>query len=98
MISFTGSTATGRKIGAAVGATLKRVSVELGGKNPFIVLSDADVELAAHAGMFGFFFHLGKICMAVGLHLVHESLIDQYTARVAQFAKAIKVGDPYLEL
>jgi benzaldehyde dehydrogenase (NAD) len=97
MISFTGSTAVGRKIGAAAGATLKRVSLELGGKNPFIVLPDADVELAAHAGMFGSFFHHGQICMAVGLHLVHESLIDRYTARVAEFAKAIKVGDPYLE-
>jgi benzaldehyde dehydrogenase (NAD) len=97
MVSFTGSSAPGRKIGAAAGATLKRVSLELGGKNPFIVLPDADVELAAHAGMFGSFFHQGQICMAVGLHLVHESLIDRYSARVAEFAKAIKVGDPYLE-
>jgi benzaldehyde dehydrogenase (NAD) len=97
MIAFTGSTKIGRKIGAMAGASLKRVSLKRGGKNPFLVLSDADPELAARAGAFSTFLHQGQVCMAVGIHLVHESLVDQYSARMAELGKAIKVGDPYLE-
>ena len=97
MIAFTGSTAVGRKIGMTAGSTLKRMSLELGGKNPFLVLPDADLESAARAGAFSTFFHQGQVCVAVGIHLVHESLIDRYAARVAELGKVIKVGDPYLD-
>jgi benzaldehyde dehydrogenase (NAD) len=97
MIAFTGSTEAGRRIGATAGATFKRVSLELGGKNPFIVLPGADLELAARAGAFGTFLHQGQICMTTGLHLVHESLADTYADRVAFFARELKVGDPWVE-
>ena len=97
MIAFTGSTSVGRQIASNAGRTLKRVALELGGKNPLLVLSDADLEAAARAGAFGTFLHQGQVCLAVGIHLVHKALIDRYAARVAELAKAIKVGDPYLE-
>jgi benzaldehyde dehydrogenase (NAD) len=97
MIAFTGSTAVGRKIGMTAGSTLKRISLELGGKNPFVVLSDADLESAARAGAFSTFFHQGQLCIAVGIHLVHETLIDRYAARMAELGKVIKVGNPYLD-
>jgi benzaldehyde dehydrogenase (NAD) len=76
MISFTGSTAVGRLVGEAGGRSLKRVSLELGGNSPFIVLDDADLELATSAGTFGSFFHQGQICMASSRHLVHEKIAD----------------------
>ena len=88
MITFTGSTAVGRKIGMTAGSTLKRISLELGGKNPFV---------GARAGAFSTFFHQGQLCIAVGIHLVHETLIDRYAARVAELGKVIKVGNPYLD-
>jgi benzaldehyde dehydrogenase (NAD) len=97
MIAFTGSTAAGRQIASVAGRSLKRVQLELGGKNAFLVLSDADLEQAALAGAFSSFFHQGQLCITAGIHLVHESLIDQYSDRMAELAKAIKVGNPYLE-
>ena len=78
MISFTGSTATGRLVGAAAGRTLKRVVLELGGNSPLVVLDDADVDAAASAGAWGSFLHQGRICLAVSRHLVHERIAEQY--------------------
>jgi benzaldehyde dehydrogenase (NAD) len=95
MIAFTGSTNVGKMIGSTAGAALKRMSLELGGKNPIIILKDADPELAARAGAFGSFLHQGQICMAAGLHLVHESLADTYTKRLAELARELKIGDPW---
>ena len=97
MIAFTGSTRVGRDIGAAAGAELKRYALELGGKNPFIVLEDANIELAARAGAFGNFLHQGQICIAVGLHVVHERVAAAYSARLAELAREMKVGDPWRE-
>jgi benzaldehyde dehydrogenase (NAD) len=97
MIAFTGSTAAGRQIASVAGRSLKRVQLELGGKNPFLVLSDADLEQAAIAGAFSSFFHQGQLCITAGVHLVHETLMERYAARVAELGKAIKVGNPYLE-
>jgi benzaldehyde dehydrogenase (NAD) len=97
MIAFTGSTAAGRQIASLAGRSLKRVQLELGGKNPFLVLPDADVEQAALAGAFSSFLHQGQLCIAAGIHLVHESLTDRYTVRVAELAKALKVGNPHLD-
>lgn len=97
MIAFTGSTGVGRDIGAAAGGELKRFALELGGKNPFVVLSDADIELAARAGAFATFLHQGQICIAVGLHIVHEDIADAYAARLAELAREMKVGDPWRE-
>jgi benzaldehyde dehydrogenase (NAD) len=97
MISFTGSTPVGRAIGEAAGRVLKRVSLELGGNNPFVVLEDADVELAASGGAFGSFMHQGQICMATGRHIVHEKIADAYVDALTRTASALRVGDPFRE-
>jgi benzaldehyde dehydrogenase (NAD) len=94
VISFTGSTAAGRKVGALAGQHLKRVHLELGGNSALIVLDDADLEKAASAGAWGSFLHQGQICMTTGRHLVHESVYDDYVARLADKASHLPVGDP----
>jgi benzaldehyde dehydrogenase (NAD) len=97
MVSFTGSTEVGREIGALCGRLLKRVVLELGGQNAFVVLddADADVERAAAAGAWGSFLHQGQICMSARRHLVHRSIVEEYTEALARHAAALRVGDPY---
>jgi benzaldehyde dehydrogenase (NAD) len=94
MISFTGSTATGRKVGEAAGRNLKRVVLELGGNSPLVVLEDADIEAASSAGAWGSFLHQGQICLAVSRHLVHESIADEYVKALAERASHLPVGNP----
>ena len=94
MISFTGSTQVGRLVGEAAGRTLKRVALELGGNSPFIVLDDADLELATSAGAFGSFFFQGQICMASSRHLVHEKIAAAYTAKLVERTAKLAIGDP----
>lgn len=94
VISFTGSTAAGRKVGEACGRLLKRAHLELGGNSALIVLDDADLDLAASAGAWGSFLHQGQICMTTGRHLVHASLADEYVERLAAKADHLPVGDP----
>ncbi|MFL9957945.1 aldehyde dehydrogenase family protein [Paraburkholderia nemoris] len=95
MISFTGSTRVGQAIGALAGGLLKRASLELGGKNPYIVLDDVNVEAAASAGAWGSFLHQGQVCMSAGRHLVHERIADTYIESLVRRAKALSVGDPF---
>lgn len=97
MIAFTGSTAAGRKIGELAGRHLKKVSLELGGKNSLIVLDDADLDKAASAIAFGAWFHQGQICMATGRVLVHRSIVAELTLRLAEKARRLRVGDPATE-
>lgn len=92
-ISFTGSTAAGRKIGEAAGPLLKRVHLELGGNNAMLVLPDADPIAAASVGAWGSFLHQGQICMTTGRHLVHRSIADRYIAALTEKASGIPVGD-----
>lgn len=94
MIAFTGSSAAGRRVGSLAGGLLKRVSLELGGNNAFIVLDDADLDRAVATGLRGSFAHQGQICMATGRHLVHESIADEYVERMVAHADAMTVGDP----
>jgi benzaldehyde dehydrogenase (NAD) len=94
VISFTGSTEAGRKVGEAAARHLKRVHLELGGNNAMIVLDDVDVEAAVSAGAFGSFLHQGQICMTTGRHLVHASVLDEYVDRLAATADGLPVGDP----
>lgn len=94
MISFTGSTATGRKVGESAGRNLKKVALELGGNNATIVLDDADIDGAVSAAAFGSFFHQGQICFTIGRHLVHESVAEEYTSKLAEKAKSLHVGNP----
>jgi len=94
MIAFTGSTAAGRKIGELAGKHLKKVSLELGGKNALIVLEDADLERAVSAIAFGAYFHQGQICMATGRVLVQRGIAAELTRRLAEKARHLPVGDP----
>jgi benzaldehyde dehydrogenase (NAD) len=97
MVSFTGSTRAGRQVGSVASGLLKRVSLELGGNNPYIVLDDVDTEAAASAGAWGAFFHQGQICLTGGRHLVHERVADAYAATLVRKAKALVVGNPFDE-
>ncbi|SCL33783.1 benzaldehyde dehydrogenase (NAD) [Micromonospora rhizosphaerae] len=97
VISFTGSTAAGRKVGEAAARHLKRAHLELGGNSALIVLDDADLDLAASAGAWGSFLHQGQICMTTGRHLVHESLAERYVEKLAEKADHLPVGDPAKE-
>ena len=94
MISFTGSTATGRLVGETAGRMLKRTVLELGGNSPLVVLEDADIEAASSAGAWGSFLHQGQICLAVSRHLVHESIVEAYTAALVERAQRLPVGNP----
>ncbi|MFE2431139.1 benzaldehyde dehydrogenase [Streptomyces sp. NPDC059373] len=97
VISFTGSTAAGRKVGAAAAHHLKRAHLELGGNSALVVLPDADLERAASIAAWGSFFHQGQVCMTTGRHLVHESIADEYTERLVEKARHLPVGDPAKE-
>lgn len=94
MIAFTGSTAAGRKIGELAGRHLKKVSLELGGKNSLIVLDDADLDRAVSAIAFGAYFHQGQICMATGRVLAQRPIAAELTRRLAEKARQLPVGDP----
>lgn len=97
VISFTGSTAVGRRIGELAGRHLKRAHLELGGNSALIVLDDADLDGAVGLGAWGSFFHQGQICMTSGRHLVHEAVYDEYVERLAVKADSLSVGDPAVE-
>jgi len=94
MIQFTGSTAAGRKVGEAAGRHLKKVSLELGGKNSLIVLDDADLELAVANTAWGAYLHQGQICMATGRVLVQRKIYDAFVKKLVVKAASLKVGNP----
>ena len=94
IVSFTGSTAAGRKVGEAAARHLKRVHLELGGNSALVVLDDADLEPTISAAAFGSFIHQGQVCMTTGRHIVHESLADEYVSRLADKASHLPVGNP----
>jgi len=95
MISFTGSTAVGRRVGELAGKHLKKVALELGGKNSLIILDDADLELAVSNGAWASWLHQGQICMSAGRHLVHRKIADAYVTRMAEKARQLPVGNPF---
>jgi acyl-CoA reductase-like NAD-dependent aldehyde dehydrogenase len=94
MISFTGSTAVGRAIGAVAGAQMKRVLMELGGKGAAIVCEDADLKTAIGAIGTTFSFYAGQICTAPTRVYAHRNVYDAVLAGLQQYAGALKVGDP----
>jgi benzaldehyde dehydrogenase (NAD) len=94
VISFTGSTRVGRKIGETAGRLLKRAHLELSGNNALVVLDDVDVDAAVSAGAWGAYLHQGQICMAAGRHVVHRSVYDRYVEGLATTAERLPVGDP----
>jgi aldehyde dehydrogenase (NAD+) len=93
-VTFTGSDAVGAAIMAQAAPTLKRVLLELGGKSPLIVRQDADMAIAAPAGLQSFTFHAGQGCALCTRHLVHRSRVDEYLGEVTVLAEKLTVGDP----
>ncbi|MEO5964985.1 MAG: benzaldehyde dehydrogenase [Candidatus Limnocylindrales bacterium] len=96
-VSFTGSTAAGRRVGTLAGGLLKKVSLELGGNNAFVVLDDADLEAAASAGAYASFQFQGQVCFAAGRHIVHRSVAADYVDALVERAARLRLGDPYRE-
>jgi 5-carboxymethyl-2-hydroxymuconic-semialdehyde dehydrogenase len=94
-ISFTGSTATGHRIVKAAG--LKKFSMELGGKSPFVIFEDADLDRALDAAIFMIFSNNGERCTAGSRILVQQSIYADFAAKFAERAKRITVGDPLAE-
>ncbi|MEA3178390.1 MAG: hypothetical protein QOI59_1913 [Gammaproteobacteria bacterium] len=95
MITFTGSTKVGKLIAVEAAKNLKKVTLEMGGKNPLIVLRDADVDYAVRAGCFGIYFHQGQVCMANSRIIVEAPVFDEFCEKFAARAKTYKVGDPH---
>jgi len=93
-ISFTGSSATGRHLAEKAGRHLKKIALELGGKDPLIILADADMDRAVNAAVFGRFMHQGQICMSVERIIVEEPIAEEFTERFVAKTKTLKVGNP----
>lgn len=96
-ISFTGSTATGRKIINGSAGNLKRVSLELGGKGANIVFDDADLEDAIDGTLFGIYFNQGEVCCAGSRLLIDDKIADRFLERLVERARQLKVGNPLEE-
>ncbi|WP_338448223.1 aldehyde dehydrogenase family protein [Niallia oryzisoli] len=94
LISFTGSTAVGRHIGKIAGGMLKKVALELGGNNPMLVLSDADVDHAVDIAVFGKFLHSGQICAITNRIIVHKNLYQDFITKFVDRVKGLTCGDP----
>ncbi|MEU4223313.1 aldehyde dehydrogenase family protein [Nonomuraea sp. NPDC026600] len=95
LVSFTGGAATGRRIMAAAAATVKRVALELGGKNPNIVFADADFDTAVDFALTAVFLHSGQVCSAGARLLVEDSLHDSFVDEVVRRAELIRLGGPF---
>lgn len=96
VVTFTGSTKAGRHIGelAMSSPIMKRVSLELGGNSPFVVLDDADLDLAVKAAVFGKFLNSGQICMSINRLIVDQKVYDEFVDRFVDRVRNLKVGDP----
>jgi len=94
MLSFTGSTAIGKRAVAQSAATLKKVSMELGGKNPQIVFADCDWDAAVDAVVFGIYFNAGQCCNSGSRVLVEKSIADRFAAAVIERSRQVRLGDP----
>ena len=94
MVSFTGSTAVGKAIVAATAKTLKKVSLELGGKNPQVIFPDADLDEAADAIVFGVYFNAGECCNSGSRIIVHEDVADALNEKIVALSRKVPFGDP----
>lgn len=92
-ISFTGSVATGKKVMASAAGTLKRVTLELGGNDPAIIMGDVDPQAIAKKVFFASFVNSGQVCMAIKRIYAHESIYDELCAALVAEAKKTKIGD-----
>ena len=94
VVTFTGSVATGKKIASLAADNLKKVSLELGGKDPMIICDDADIEIAAQGASWGGFVNAGQVCTSIERVYVFESVIDQFTEAIIEEAKKVVLGNP----
>ncbi|WP_405984621.1 gamma-aminobutyraldehyde dehydrogenase [Streptomyces sp. NBC_00872] len=94
MTSFTGSTAVGRRVAEIATATVKRLHLELGGKAPFLVFDDADLEAAVHGAVAGSLINAGQDCTAATRAYVQRPLYDAFVAGVAALMETVRMGDP----
>jgi betaine-aldehyde dehydrogenase len=94
MVSFTGGLLTGKKIMAAASETVKKVALELGGKNPNIVFADADMDAAIDNALTAVFLHSGQVCSAGARLIVEKSIHDKFVNEVARRADLIRLGSP----
>lgn len=101
MVSFTGSSVVGREVAAKAGRSLKKVMLELGGKNAMIVMDDADLDLALEGAVWGAFGTTGQRCTATSRIIVHEAVAEEFTRRLTERAKKLRIGiglDPDVEM
>ena len=94
VVTFTGSVVTGKKIASLAADNLKKVSLELGGKDPMIICDDADIEIAAQGASWGGFVNAGQVCTSIERVYVFESVIDQFTEAIIEEAKKVVLGNP----
>jgi aldehyde dehydrogenase (NAD+) len=92
-VSFTGSTVVGRRIMQLASSTVKRVTLELGGKSPNIVYDDADMDIAVDGALWATFFHQGQVCESGTRLILPESIHDEFVERLVERARQIKLGD-----
>jgi lactaldehyde dehydrogenase/glycolaldehyde dehydrogenase len=95
LVTVTGSVRAGQQIYKAAADNITALSLELGGKAPFIVLEDADIDRAAEAAVAARFANCGQVCICNEMVLVHEKVADAFTAKVLEHVKNVKVGDPF---
>ncbi|MGW0733491.1 gamma-aminobutyraldehyde dehydrogenase [Streptomyces sp. NPDC002851] len=95
MTSFTGSTAVGKRVAEIATATVKRLHLELGGKAPFVVFDDADLEAAVHGAVAGALINTGQDCTAATRAYVQRPLYDAFVAGVAEVMRSVRLGDPF---
>ncbi len=94
MVSFTGSTAVGKTISKTASDTLKKVALELGGKNPQVIFPDANLNAAADAVVFGVYFNVGQCCNSSSRIIVHEDIAEAFSTKVVELSRKVKFGDP----
>jgi acyl-CoA reductase-like NAD-dependent aldehyde dehydrogenase len=97
-VGFTGSSTVGARIGELCGRHLQSPCLELGGKNPLVVMDDADLDLAVEGALFSGFGTAGQRCTSLGTAIVHERVHDEFLARFARAVEAAPVGDPTREV
>jgi betaine-aldehyde dehydrogenase len=95
MTSFTGSTAVGRRVAEIATATVKRLHLELGGKAPFVVFDDADLEAAANGAVAGALINTGQDCTAATRAYVQRPLYEAFVERTAALMETVRLGDPF---
>ncbi|MFE9682522.1 gamma-aminobutyraldehyde dehydrogenase [Streptomyces sp. NPDC006285] len=95
MTSFTGSTAVGRRVAEIATSTVKRLHLELGGKAPFVVFDDADLEAAVHGAVAGALINTGQDCTAATRAYVQRPLYEEFVARTADLMDTVRLGDPF---